>query len=61
MTLVDRSDRFVFLPMLYEVTTGQASCWEVAPRFEELLAGSGVEFVQGTVAGLAEGPWIFIS
>ena len=31
VTLVDRSDRFVFLPMLYEVTTGQASCWEVAP------------------------------
>jgi len=52
VTLVDRSDRFVFLPMLYEVTTGQASCWEVAPRFEELLAGSGVEFVQGEAVSL---------
>ena len=52
VTLVDQQDRFVFLPMLYEVTTGSASCWEVAPPFPEVLAGSGVEFVQGTVAGL---------
>lgn len=52
ITLVDQQDRFVFLPMLYEVTTGTASCWEVAPQFEEVLAGSGIEFVQGTVAGL---------
>ena len=51
-TIIDQQDRFVFLPMLYEVTTGSASCWEVAPPFPEVLAGSGVEFVQGTVAGL---------
>jgi hypothetical protein len=29
VTLVDRQERFVFLPMLYEVATGSASCWEV--------------------------------
>ncbi len=52
ITLVDRSDRFVFLPMLYELATGSVACWEVAPPFEEVLAGSGVEFVRGTVAGL---------
>ena len=90
VTLVDQQERFVFLPMLYEVATGSASCWEVtlpfaqllahcpwpspwprppantvaltaalcpnarqvAPPFTEVLAGSGVEFVRGTVAGL---------
>ena len=30
VTLVDQQERFVFLPMLYEVATGAASCWEVA-------------------------------
>uniref|UniRef100_A0A7S0LKG6 FAD/NAD(P)-binding domain-containing protein n=1 Tax=Coccolithus braarudii TaxID=221442 RepID=A0A7S0LKG6_9EUKA len=50
--LIDRSDRFAFLPMMYELTTGTASCWEVAPTFEEVLNGSGVEFVRGEVSGL---------
>jgi NADPH-dependent 2,4-dienoyl-CoA reductase/sulfur reductase-like enzyme len=31
VTLVDQQERFVFLPMLYEVATGAASCWEVTP------------------------------
>ena len=52
VTLVDQQERFVFLPMLYELATGSVACWEVAPPFEEVLAGSGVEFVRGTVAGL---------
>lgn len=52
VTLIDRSDRFVFLPMLYEITTGTVSCWEVAPRFEELLAGSSVNFVHGDVTAI---------
>ena len=52
ITLVDRSDRFVFLPMLYELATGSVACWEVAPPFEEVLAGSGVEFVQADVRSL---------
>ena len=35
--LIDRKDRFVFSPMLYELTTGKAACWEVAPMFEEVM------------------------
>ena len=38
--------------MLYEVTTGAVSCWEVAPRFDDLLEGSGVAFSEGEVVGL---------
>lgn len=54
VTLVDRNDRFAFSPMLYELATGTATCWEVAPLYEELLAGTDVEFVQGEVRGLDE-------
>jgi len=48
ITLVDRSDRFLFSPLLYELMTGELQTWEIAPPFEELLAGTGVRFCQGT-------------
>ena len=54
VTLVDRSDRFCFSPMLYQLTTGTASAWEVAPRYEDLLAGTQIEFVRGEVSGIDE-------
>lgn len=54
VTLVDRDDRFAFSPMLYELATGSATSWEVAPRYEDLLAGTDIEFVQGEVRGLDE-------
>lgn len=50
--LVDRSDRFLFSPLLYELMTGELQTWEIAPPFEELLAGTGVRFHQGIVAGI---------
>ena len=55
VTLVERNDRFAFSPMLYELATGAASCWEVAPLYEELLRGTDIEFVRGEVLGLDEG------
>ena len=54
VTLVDRDDRFAFSPMLYELATGTATTWEVAPRYEDLLAGTDVEFVRGEVRALDE-------
>ncbi|PPD87151.1 hypothetical protein GOBAR_DD15905 [Gossypium barbadense] len=44
--LVDQSERFVFKPMLYELLSGEVDEWEIAPRFSELLANTGVEFLQ---------------
>lgn len=38
VTLVDRNERFVFLPLLYELLTGEMQDWEVAPPYSELLA-----------------------
>jgi NADH dehydrogenase len=50
--LVDRCDRFLFSPLLYELMTGELQTWEIAPPFEELLAGTGVRFHQGIVTGI---------
>lgn len=50
--LVDQNDRFVFLPLLYEVVTGDLQSWEVAPYYRELLAGTGIRHVQATIEAI---------
>lgn len=52
ITLVDQRDRFVFAPLLYELVTGELQSWEVAPPYEELLAGTDIRFRQTTVSGI---------
>jgi demethylphylloquinone reductase len=52
ITLVDQCDRFVFLPLLYEVVTGDLQSWEVAPYYSELLAGTGIRYVQAHVESI---------
>ncbi|KAL3729111.1 hypothetical protein ACJRO7_033674 [Eucalyptus globulus] len=47
--LVDQSERFVFKPMLYELLSGEVEEWEIAPRFTDLLASTGVQFFQDRV------------
>ncbi|KAL4379013.1 hypothetical protein GQ457_02G010180 [Hibiscus cannabinus] len=47
--LIDQSERFVFKPMLYELLSGEVDAWEIAPRFSELLANTGVQFLQDKV------------
>ena len=49
IVLVDQRDRFVFLPLLYELVTGEMQSWEVAPAYAELLADTGIQFRQATV------------
>ena len=46
MTLVDKSDRFVFKPLLYELINGAAQLEEVAPRYTQLLQPYTTAFVQ---------------
>lgn len=50
IVLIDRSDRFLFSPLLYELLTGELQTWEIAPPFVELLASTGVRFCQGEAA-----------
>lgn len=50
IVLVDQNDRFLFSPLLYELLTGELQTWEIAPPFAEILANTGVRFIQGSVA-----------
>jgi len=52
IVLVDKNDRFLFLPLLYELITEELQTWEIAPPFAELLADTSVKFHQGTVTGV---------
>jgi len=52
ITLVDRKERFVFLPLLYELCVGDAELEEVAPTFQTLLKDSNVEFLQREIEGV---------
>ena len=52
ITVVDNRDKFVFLPLLYELATGQAELEEVAPRMEDVLKGTGINFVKGGIGEL---------
>jgi demethylphylloquinone reductase len=47
ITLIDPKDKFVFLPLLYELVADSASIVEVAPRFNELLADTNIQLVNG--------------
>ncbi|MEM7759621.1 MAG: NAD(P)/FAD-dependent oxidoreductase [Cyanobacteria bacterium P01_A01_bin.40] len=52
VTLIDRNDRFSFNPMMYEYLSGEMSDEQVYPRYLDLLAGSGVKFVQDSVVSI---------
>ena len=49
VTLVDRADRFVFKPMLYELVNETMKDWEVCPEFEDLLKPTDVRFRNAAV------------
>eukprot|EP00536_Pseudo-nitzschia_multiseries_P007968 jgi/Psemu1/66303/estExt_Genemark1.C_1930028 len=53
VALVDPSDRFVFLPLLYDLTMGTASEREVCPTYTELLQGTGVRYVKASFDGFS--------
>jgi NADH dehydrogenase len=49
VTAIDRRDRFVFTPLLYEYVTGELEPDVVAPRFDTLLPADEVDLVQAEV------------
>jgi len=62
ITLVDRKERFVFLPLLYELCVGDAELEEVAPTFQTLLKDSNVEFLQREIEGVdVENSMVYLS
>lgn len=50
--LIEPQDRFLFLPLLYELLSGELRRWEIAPRYSELLAGRGVAWLQERVVAI---------
>lgn len=44
--LVEPREHFLFLPLLYELLSGELRSWEVAPRYDRLLAGKGVAWLR---------------
>ena len=50
--LIEPQERFLFLPLLYELLSGELRRWEVAPRFRELLAGKGAAWLQDRVSSI---------
>ncbi len=48
--LIDPNDRFVFKPLLYEHLSGEMQNEQVLPRYEKLLEGSNVTFIQDKVS-----------
>lgn len=49
IVLIDRNDRFLFSPLLYELVSGEMQTWEIAPPFAELLADTDIRFDRANV------------
>ena len=52
LLLVEPRDRFVFLPFLYERLSGELPLWQMAPRYDGLLAGHGIGWQRDRVAAV---------
>jgi len=50
--LMEPQERFLFLPLLYELLSGELRRWEIAPRYSELLAGRGLAWLQERVSSI---------
>jgi len=52
LLLIEPNDRFLFLPLLYELLSGELRRWEIAPAYNELLAGRGVAWLRSRVVSV---------
>ena len=52
VVLIEPQERFLFLPLLYELLSGELRRWEIAPRYGELLAGRGIAWLQERVSSI---------
>jgi demethylphylloquinone reductase len=50
LLLIEPRDCFLFLPLLYEALSGELRRWEIAPRYDSLLAGRGIAWLRDSVA-----------
>lgn len=52
LVLIEPRSAFVFVPLLYELLSGELQGWEVAPDYGQLLQGRGISHVQDTVSSV---------
>lgn len=52
VVLVEPTDTFVFLPLLYDLTVGTATEAEVCPSYADLLRGTGVRHIRASLQSL---------
>ena len=50
--LIEPGERFQFLPLLYELLSGELRSWEICPRYDALLAGRGVAWLRDRVTAV---------
>lgn len=53
--LIEPNERFLFLPLLYELLSGELRAWEIAPRYDALLAGRGIAWLRDRVESIDSG------
>jgi len=49
LLLIEPNEEFLFLPLLYELLSGELRRWEIAPRYDTLLAGRGIAWLRDSV------------
>ncbi|KGG13299.1 MULTISPECIES: NAD(P)/FAD-dependent oxidoreductase [Prochlorococcus] len=49
IVLIEPRNRFVFVPLLYELLSEELQLWEIAPFYRILLAGKGIVLVEDFV------------
>jgi NADH dehydrogenase len=52
ITLIDQHDHILFTPLLYELITNELEDWEIAPKFQELLKNTAIQFIQAKIINL---------
>ena len=55
LLLIEPRDRFLFLPFLYELLSGEMPLWQMAPRYSELLANQGIGWLRDRVEAVDPG------
>lgn len=50
--LIEPNEQFLFLPLLYELLSGELRRWEIAPRYDKLLAGRGIAHLRDRVEAI---------
>jgi NADH dehydrogenase len=49
LLLIEPNDQFLFLPLLYELLSGELRRWQIAPSYQSLLAGRGIGWLKDKV------------